>query len=281
METLLILAKGSKLASVLYLPNPEDTTRRIRRLTAVLDTPTLLSALGYQGRRQEAAATEMLSLAKNCQITLSTFEDTRSEVESVLNAVASKIARYGYGDRSVRGVEAHFLAQRYDASDIQLIIGRLDKALESLGVRIIERPDITVALSVDEALLEATIQDRVAYHRSESRLHDLNALTATHRLRGGRMPTSFEDCRAVFVTPNNALARASREFFEEEVGNHWPIAITDDDFATLVWLRQSLSAPDLPRQRLLADAYAALEPGPVWARFLEEIDKLHAEKRVV
>lgn len=280
METLLILAKGSKLASVLYLPNPEATTRRIRGLTAVLDTPTLLSALGHQGQRQEAAAREMLSLAKNCQITLSAFEDTRNEIESVLNAVASKIARRGYGGRSVRGVEAHFLAQRYDASDIQLIIGRLDRALNSLGIRIIERPDISVALSVDEALLETTIQDGVSYHRSESRLHDLNALTATYRLRGGRTPNSFEDCRAVFVTPNNALARASREFFEEEVGNHWPIAITDDDFTTLLWLRQSLSAPDLPRQKLLADAYAALEPGPVWARFLEEIDKLHAENEL-
>ena len=280
MDTLLVLAKGSKLASVLYLPNPEATKRRIRRLTAVLDTPTLLSALGHQGERQEAAAREMLSLARKCQINLSVLEDTRSEVESVLHAVASKIARHGYGERSVRGVEAHFLAERLNASDIQLIIGRLDKALAALGVQSIERPDMTVTLSVDESLLEDAIQESVGYQRSDSRLHDLNALTATYRLRGGRLPRTFEDCRAVFITPNTALARASREFFEEGYGNHWPIAITEDDFTTLLWLRQSLDAPDLPRQRLLADAYAALEPGPVWTKFLDEIEKLRAQNEV-
>ena len=280
MDTLLILAKGSKLASVLYLPNPEDTMRRIRDLTAVLDTPTLLSALGHQGARQQASATQMLALARQCHLRLSVLEDTRNELESVLYAVASKVARYGYGERAVRGVEAHFLSKGYDASDIQLEIGRLDKALRELGVHSIERPDITVALSVDESRLEATIQNGVGYQRSDSRLHDLNALTATYRLREGRMPANFEDCRAVFVTSNTALARASRDFFQEDYGNHWPIAITEDDLTTLLWLRQSLNAPDLPRQKLLADAYAALEPGPVWGKFLDEIDKLYSKNQL-
>jgi len=277
METLLILAKGSKLASVLYLPNPEDTSRRIRHLMVVLDTPTLLSALGYQGDRQEAAAKQMLALARKCNLRLSILEDTRSEVESVLYAVAHKIARHGYGGRAVRGVEAHFLAQRYDASDIQLEIGRLDRTIAELGVQHVARPDLTVSLSVDEMRLETTLQEGVGYQRNDSRLHDLNALTATYRLREGRMPTTFESCRAVFVTPNTSLAMASREFFAEEYGRHWPIAITEDDLTTLLWLRQSLTSPDLPRQRLLADAYAALEPGAVWIRFLDEIEKLHTE----
>ncbi len=177
MDTLLILAKGSKLASVLYLPNPEDTHRRIRELAVVLDTPTLLSALGHQGERQEVAAKEMLVLARRCHLRLSMLEDTRNEVESVLHAVALRVARHGYGDRAVRGVEAHFLAKGYDSSDIQLLIGRLDKAFVELGVQHIERPDLTVSLSVDELRLETVLQDGVGYQRSESRLHDLNALT--------------------------------------------------------------------------------------------------------
>ena len=280
MDTLLVLAKGSKLASVLYLPNPDDTGRHLGRLTAVLDTPTLLSALGHQGERQEAAAKEMLSLARGCQIELAILEDTRSEVKSVLHAVGSKVARHGYGDRSVRGVEAHFLSQGLEASDIQLMIGRLDKALAALGVRSIERPEMTVALSVDEARLETVIQNGVSYQRSDSRLHDLYAITATYRLRRGRLANTFEDCRAVFISPNTALAQASRAFFEEGYGKQWPVVITEDDFTTLLWLRQSLNAPDLPRLRLLADAYAALEPGSVWTKFLDEIDKLRDQNEL-
>ena len=63
METLIMLAKGSKLASVLYLPDPNDVLRKVNSLTALIDTPILLSALGYKGRTQEEGARVILDIA--------------------------------------------------------------------------------------------------------------------------------------------------------------------------------------------------------------------------
>src|SRR5690606_18454874 len=54
-ETLVVLAKGSKLAGALYLPNPSEIARKFDDLLALLDTPTILAALGYQGKEAEVA----------------------------------------------------------------------------------------------------------------------------------------------------------------------------------------------------------------------------------
>lgn len=274
-ETLIVLAKGSKLASVLYLPNPSEVGRKFDELLALLDTPTLLSALGYQGETAETAAREVLDLAYENGIRLGVLEDTVREIESILDAVGQKVGRRGYARTQLRGVEAHFLKVGLNASDIKLLAAQLVGDLESLRVRVVPKPRMSVDLSIDEASLEECLQSKVRYPRREPLLHDLDALTATFRLRKGARPNDFESCRAIFVSTNVPLVRAGREFFRREYGEHWPLGITEDDFATLLWLKRPLAAPDLPAHRLLADAYNALEPGLVdWGQYLEEIDKL-------
>ena len=131
-EMLIVLAKGSKLASVLYLPDPENASRKISGLTAFFDTPTMLSALGYQGSRQERSAREILTLAYKSGLTLAVFDHTIDEMESVLSAVGARINRGGSTVRSPWGVETYFLERGYNASDIQLFAGRLEEDLRSL-----------------------------------------------------------------------------------------------------------------------------------------------------
>lgn len=274
-DTLVMLAKGSKLASVLYLPDPRDSTRKIERLTALFDTPTLLSALGYQGTTQEKAARDLLDIAYGSGVTLGVFDHTVDEIDWILNTVSEHI-HHSPTSRPLWGVSAHFFERGYTASDIELLRGRLDDDLRSLKLQTIDRPDISIEMSVNENHLESTLQDGVNYMRREPLLHDLDAVTAVFRLRHGRLPRSFEFCRVLFVTPNGAMARSAREFFHREYGAHWPPAITDDDFATLLWLKQPMEMPNLPARRIVADAYAALEPGlVVWEKFVNELDKLH------
>ena len=44
---------------------------------------------------------------------------------------------------------------------------------------------------------------------------------------------------------------------------------------TLCWLKAPLQAPDLPRKQILADCYAAMQPGDeLWSRYLNEVDRL-------
>jgi hypothetical protein len=51
----------------------------------------------------------------------------------------------------------------------------------------------------------------------------------------------------------------------------------DQVFTTLVWLKAVNKMPDLPKEQLVANCYAAITPSEgLWARYVKEADKLKA-----
>jgi hypothetical protein len=176
----------------------------------------------------------------------------------------------------------------YKASDVELAIARLQKSLDGLRVQVRSRPAHTIPLGVDESKLRAILQEEVHYRREEALSHDVDALTAIHRLRGGEFPTHIEACGAIFVTTNRALARAGIRFLTEEYGDEFadiahavPACILDEHFTALVWLKQPSRAPDLPRKRIIANCYAALNPSnDLWKLYLSEIDRVQKEGEI-
>ncbi len=92
----------------------------------------------------------------------------------------------------------------------------------------------------------------------------------------------FEDCRALFVTGNSALAKTVRSFFGSELNHrNVPPCITDHSLTYLLWLKSPQLAPDLPKKRLIADCYAATQPTEhLWRTYLSEIDKLEKSGHV-
>lgn len=136
-------------------------------------------------------------------------------------------------------------------------------------------PGYTEDLRVDEAELEQVLQDEVNYMREGTLRHDLDALIAIHRLRGGRLQPILEVSRAVFLTTNSKLVRAGERFFQQD--DCWPPAILDSDLATVVWLKKPMRAPDLPYKQIMAYCYAALHPAPpMMRRWLDEIERIEA-----
>ena len=61
----------------------------------------------------------------------------------------------------------------------------------------------------------------------------------------------------------------------------WRFAVTDYALANLLWLKDPTIAPDLPRNRLIAEAYAAGQPPTnLWNAYLTEIASLEASGKV-
>jgi len=156
------------------------------------------------------------------------------------------------------------------------------KDLSALRVYVKARPPQTAALAVDEARLEAVLQRVVGYRNRDTLLHDLDALTAIHRLRGTEAKHELESAGAVFVITNTPLVQASNQFFETlPSGSLLPLSYPDAAFTTLVWLKNPVAAPALPQQRIIADCYAALSPSDdLWRAYLTEIAKLQRERRI-
>jgi hypothetical protein len=270
------VVKGVMLANVFYLPDLGAVNQRFENVEFYFDTPLLLKALGLDGDAPKVASRELLDLLYQQNALLRCFEHTRDEVYGVLDASAHALRRgvAGYGP-----THEYLVRAGYRASDVELIIASLDRRLEGLRVHVKPRPLFTESLGVDENHLEATLSEEVNYRRPEALHHDLDSLTAIHRLRQGENVRRVELCRAIFVTTNSGVVRAAMRFFDGEgVVASVPCAILDYTLATLAWLKQPLGAPELPRKRILADCFAALNPSEaLWVRYLAEIDRLKRE----
>lgn len=275
-EHLETVVKGSMLAVSLYLPNNSELGKRFDRTTLYFDAPVLLKALGYEGEDAKAAAQDLLALSRAAGADLACFTHSVSEVKGILDRSAAKALQGGFHGSHRRATDAYFASEGFSGSDILLLSQRLEEDVAALGLTIRERPAATAELTVDELALEEVMDASITYSSRDTLLNDLDSLTAVHRLRGGRSSSRLETCRALLVTTNGGLARVGRLFFAREEGDHgWPPVLTDHHLATLVWLKKPQAAPTLPRRQILADCFAALEPGGrIWDRYLEEIDRL-------
>lgn len=267
------MVKGSMLASALYLPDLGAVQRKLDQVTLCFDTPFLLEALGYLGPDRQVAATELLDLVYQLGARLTCFERTLAETQGVLHGVADALRHPAGHTPTIGSVEQYCVMAGLSPSDVQVLATKVETKLASVRIRVRPEPPPLEHLTVDELALEDELQSTVGYTKPNARLHDLNALTAVHRLRKGTYPCYLESCGALFVTTNHSLIKAAQRFFRADPGG--PLAILHHDLATLAWLKKPTAAPDLPRRQIIADVVSALQPSDaLWMRYLEELERV-------
>lgn len=149
-----------------------------------------------------------------------------------------------------------------------------------MGIKIVDKPEHPEHLQIDEGDLDKVLQADVKYgiERDRARLHDVDCLSAIYRLRKGRDRYDIEDCGALFVTCNSTLCQSSQDFFHKQdymAEGTVPLAITDYTLTTILWLKRPMSAPNLPLKYIVAQSYAAMNPGDhLWRKYLTEISSL-------
>ena len=270
-------AKGAMLASVLVF-DTSGLTDSLNNLNLVLDTPIMMDALGFHGSIPEAATEQVLALARSQGAKLVTFEHSVGEVQGILESIELALRRGGRS-RSTAAGYLHFAESGHTPADLKVLRGQTTGMLEKLGVKIIGRPDNYYEHGLNESRLEELIQQKVRYLQDATRINDVTSLSAVHRLRRGTRDSSLERCRAVLVTSNSNLVTAAVEFDRDH--NGFPLAMTLEALASILWVRTPAAASDVPKQVLLATAFAGMQPGVnLWSRYLDEIDRLEKSDAV-
>ena len=282
LENLVLLARGSLLANAMYLPDPGRIGKKFRRTDVYLDTSIVAFATGLAGPARQSAPIELLDLLTTQGATLRCFLDTRNELQGIIDAC---VARPNSG--SLKGAYGptieYFLESGKSGSDLELMSAQLPKKLTSLGIAVVDRPSYEdYRYQVDEEGFDARLSEAIGYGNPNARKHDVDCVSAIARIRRGRIVRDIEESRGIFVTTNSQLAFEARRFFQSEYPEGAiALAITDYALANLLWLKSPVTAPDLPRRRLLADAYAAMRPSEnLWAAYLTEISKLEETQTV-
>lgn len=261
--------KGAILAAVVLL----DTSSLQSSLDGValyLDTPVLIDVLGYHGDAAQGAAEQMLSLAEKLGARIAAFEHSVRELEGVLSNAQFSL-RPGAGRRESTGrMLAQFIAERATPADVAIHKEQVHDDLSAARIEIKPRPADYGSYGLDEARLEDELNNLIRYRFAGARRHDVDSLSAVHRLRKGENSSKLERTRAMLITTNSGLARASQHLAGED--HVWPLAMTASAIASLLWVRSPTVSEELPRKQLLASAYAGMQPDSyLWGKYLDEV----------
>ena len=270
-----VLVQGNLLVNALYLPEPGRISKRFHRTKVYLDTSILIFACGYAGEARAAPCIELLTLLSDYGARLCCFSGTVDEVRGILDACASRVQRGDLKNSFGPSME-YFIESGKTASDIELMSARLTQKLNDMGITVYEKPSYEISHQIDEAGFETALSKMLRYTNPKAKTHDVDCISAIARLRRSRESFQLEEVNAIFVTTNSVLARATRAFFQSEASpGTVALCLTDYALGNLLWLKNPTKAPNLPWKRLLADAYAAVQPTEqLWKRYLVEIAKL-------
>lgn len=274
------LVEGHMLANAIFLPDPMRPSQHFHNTKIFFDTSFLVFALGYAGEARAAPCTELLQMLYETGAELCCFPHTVAEITGVLESCSHRIQRGELTD--VFGTIEYFIERNYSDSDIQVLINRLRTSLESLRVTVHDKPPYEPKYVIDEDALGKALEEEINYRNQQARDRDIDSISAIMRLRHITDYNFIEDCRALFITTNKAVARVSRTFFHSHTQNAFiPPCITDYSLTNLLWLKRPLKMPDLPMKRIIADCYAALQPDERLIRaYLSKIDKLEKEREI-
>jgi hypothetical protein len=282
-DVLVSLVKGRMLADAMYfVPESREEPPSLKKVEVYLDAPPLLFLLGYAGDEMQAPYTEFLKLLQGQGAVVRCFEHSLTEAKEILDAAAAK-ANTGRPSEAYHGdVVSHLVASGKTRVDIELLSNSLGKSLNRLGVNPVEVPERKMhRLEPDEGGLSERLQRAINYTNRLARDRDVASLAAIYRIRQGREYRDLEKCQAIFATHNVKLFRTSANFFRQRNPRSVPPCVIDMALATMLWLRDPAAQAALPEDRILARAYAALNPNDqLWAKYNEEIDRLRSSDEI-
>ena len=274
------LVEGHMLANAIFLPDPMRASQKFHNTKIFFDTSFLIFALGYAGEARAEPCTELLQLLYETGAELCCFPHTVVEIIRVLQSCSQRLQQGKQTDAF--GTMEYFTERNFTDSDIQILINNIRTSLESLRVSVKDKPPYEPKYVIDEDALGKALEEEIKYHRPQARDRDTDSISAIMRLRHMNDYNFIEDCKALFITTNKAVARVSRMFFHSSPRDAFiPPCITDYSLTNLLWLKKPLKMPDLPMKRIIADCYAALQPNEKLIRaYLSKIDKLEKEREI-
>ncbi len=273
------VVQASMLTNVLYLQDLGTWKPDLKDLVVYFDTTVAFRALAMTDEEVSEAAQEMVELLGEFAVPVRVFEHTFDEMRGVLRGVRECLREQGRSRTNLdliprQGFEVLSYALRagWGPADAEEAAIELEARLASLCVAVAAAPRRDPHQCAIERRLDQLLVERKFSERQRSR--DIDSLRAIDVLRDGRRSAAdLGKARAIFITSNEALVKASRQWLGEQGRDGGvPHCVTETSFTTQLWLRRPAGRPDVALKFLAAGSHAALTPSPqLWEQYLDRI----------
>jgi hypothetical protein len=285
------LAVGAALAATLmYGEDLQLFSGRSKGLNLYLDSGYIFSLLGANGEEKKDAFHELTATLSGEGASLFMFEHTYDEVMGIFHNALYWMKNNDYDISKASRVLRYFINAELSESDVDIFINQVPSFLAKFKISIIQKPDYKEKIQYQIGEEELKKQIVIAYQldheeeylKGDTINKDIDSIYSIFKLRKGRVAFSLKDASHVFVTTNNTLAKISRNVQNEDGGQFGiPPCVTDVFLGTIVWLQSPSKTAVINQKKLIADAYAAVQPDTILIKkYLDEINALKKKEEI-
>lgn len=279
LQSLSSFVQGAMVTEFFYHPGKisDITDRQFKGTTIYFDTNFLIRILGFCSKEEFIPCQELMNMLKDTKVKKACFDITLNELKNIFISARNQLLKYHIlKPKKIGDLFDYINENKIKASDIEIKLNKLEDELSNLDIKIIERKEIEHNCSLDEIKLNSLLLDLFPNQNDHARFHDIDCLQAIFQLRGGKNQKFLDNCKAIFITTNSKLAQESTLFFNSEYGqSDAPVCMHDSLFASFVWIKSIKRIANLPKERLVANSYAALIPHEkIWQEYLAEAEML-------
>lgn len=262
-------ALSSKFAS-------SSTNTKMRGLTCYIDTRIIINALGlHLPVETKTSALEFLKMLKDSKVELCCFNHNYNEIYNVLLAYKQSIVNMR--NRNSGNTLEAFDAQGYTPQDVDQFITVLPKKIQSLGIEIKDAPSYdetkyNKTAYIDSNGLETILKKEMNYrpHSQDSAAEaDVKSAESIMLLRNGEKPLYLEKAKFIFISSSDRYCLLVEKFLNSSYSDCVPIAYSETNMSSLLWLRNYSTHQDYPQKKLIENAMAILDVPS--SQFLSEL----------
>lgn len=256
-----------------------------------LDTPLLLDLLGSHGPEARAAMAEFVKVLHVHGVEMLVLDHVLNELTNILQDCVYGLESGNSDEDKMSPACRYYYRTGTPTHEVVELIDEVEKRLADHRIAVVPGPDPNTnqrfeigVQALEDKIIEVYGADKAEYHVSaaaQRRIRrDVASIAAIYKLRENREPLSIRQAKYIFVTGNFTLAFADRQFAKESLDYRHGVSAcqTAETVCTVLWLQSPVEMGALNAKRLIADAYAAMEPDErLVAMFLSEVSRLEAK----
>lgn len=287
------IAIGSALAAAVVYGNDlaEHFAGRMKNLNLYLDTGYIFSLLGVDGRENTQAFEELTLSLVGDGAKIKVFEHTYDEMMTIFSSALHWMSQNNYEMSKASRTLKYFITNEFTETDVEMFIARVPQVLEKFKIEKVQKPEYNkdIVYQIDEFQLRDLIVNSYKTdpffdenQKGETINKDIESIYSICKLRKGKIAFTIHDASHIFVTTNKLLAKlSSRVQASDSAQFSIPPCITDVFIGTLLWLQNPTKAIALNENKIIADAYASIQPdSQLIKKYLDQIEILKKDNNI-
>lgn len=282
------LARGHAIASIISFDQLNNCVGKMDGVLIAIDAPLLYNLLALNGLENQKLTEELLTILKDKGCEFCIFHEHHEEVINTLQDAQWRIGTHNYNYLKSSRVLKFAIRNKLTASYIQTKISQVEDVLKQYSISIKEAPTTSYYLNINQQQLKNNIAQHYLKDREELESHeidlintDVDVISYIYQLRGRTTATSLKGCKALLITNNRVVAKASSKHGLSPVNHSIPVCCTDVFLSTILWVNYPEANENLNKMILMSQCYSnTILADNLLRKFYNEAKQLNEEHRI-